>query len=71
MYCALLKGQEDVSLFTEELLRYTIEQINYCDLCVCLCVCVSSLYCTDVIKHFERCGGGGNKMIKNFRYTLS
>ncbi len=43
MYCAPLKGHEDVSLFTEELLRYTIEQINYCDLCVCVSV---SLACT-------------------------
>lgn len=70
MYCALLKGQ-DVSYFTEELLKYTKEQMNSCDLCVCLCVCVSSLYCTDVVIRFERCWGGKNKMIKNFWYTLS
>lgn len=57
MYCAPLKGQ-DVSYFTEELLRCTIEQMNNCDLCVCLCVCVSSLYCTDVVIPFERWGGG-------------
>lgn len=31
----------------------TIEEMNNDDLCVCLCV--SSLYCTDlVIQHFER-----------------
>lgn len=72
MYFAPLKGH-DFFYFSEELLRYIIEQMNNCDLCVCLCVCVSSLYCTDVVIHFERCGGGwgNNKMIKNFWYTLS
>lgn len=56
MYYAPLKGQI-VSYFSKELLWYTIEQMNNCDLCVCLCVCVSSLYCTDVVINFERCGG--------------